>query len=107
MKNRLAGYSKKVFSFLGRKKELSFLNAAAILLLSGAIIISFRDKEGIQDTLIKKAFLNTKVSRDLTYIKPFTSLAGFNWKFSKDSKRRSKETKTSLTLPLIHYKISF
>lgn len=48
--------------------------------------------------------INTKEYKDLTYIKPFTSLVGFNGKFCKDQKLKSQGLKTpKLALPLLHW----
>jgi hypothetical protein len=44
--------------------------------------------------------INTKEYRDLTYIRPFTSLVSFNWKFCKEVK--SNEKKLSITLPFMN-----
>lgn len=48
--------------------------------------------------------INTKAYKDLTYIKPFTSLVGFNWKFCKDQKLKSQQIKApKLALPILHW----
>ena len=48
--------------------------------------------------------MNTKEYKNLTYIKPFTSLVGFNWKFCKDQKLKSQPMKApKLALPLLHW----
>ena len=45
--------------------------------------------------------IGTKEYRDLTYIKPFTSLVGFNWKFCKEVRHEEKK-KLSITLPFMN-----
>lgn len=48
--------------------------------------------------------INTKEYKDLTYIKPFTSLVGFNWKFCKDQKMKAQQIKApKLALPILHW----
>ena len=106
MKTAFANYLKRIFIFLKKKKDLSFLNAAGVLLVAGVLAVPLPVKYFIDDKINTESevFLNPTVYRDLTYIKPFTSLVGFNWKFSKENKRKDKETKTStLVLPLLNF----
>jgi len=102
----LTQYVKHIYNFLKKKKDLSFLNAAGVLLVVGVLAIPLPLKYLIDDKINteNEAFLSPVVYRDLTYIKPFTSLVGFNWKFSKENKRKDKELKTStLVLPILNF----
>lgn len=48
--------------------------------------------------------IHTKEYKDLTYIKPFTSLVGFNWKFCKDQHIKAQHIKApKLALPFLHW----
>ena len=106
MKNFITRYIKKVARFLKKKINFSFLNSAGVLLVTGVVLISLHANILVKDRVKNgdDLTLDQNVYHDLTYIKPFTSLVGFNWKFSKENKRKGKETKnTSFTLPLINF----
>lgn len=96
--------------FLKKKKDLSFLNAAGVLFIAGVVIAALYMQIWIKKEIKEntKSLLTQNSYRDLNCIKPFTSLAGFNWKFSKQKKRKVKEIKPRiLALPATIYKTSF
>ena len=99
--------SKFIFSlktWLKSGKALSFVNSVAILLF---VICFFAFNRKSETYLDKSSYdgvvLTDTISRnDITFIQPFTSLAGFNWRFGKENKRKEREV-TSLVLPLINF----
>ena len=95
MKTRFARYIKIIFPFLKRKLDFSFLNAAGVLLVLSVVFIPLHLKQVVETKLKQneKLALSGMTYRDLTYIKPFTSLLGFNRKFSEEHKRKSSGVK--------------
>ena len=97
-------YFKRCAAFLKKKMDFSFLNAAGVLLVTGVLLTTFHIglfiKSEITDS--DKFLLTQNGYQNLTYIKPFTSLVGFNWKFNKENKRKNKEEKaTTFILPAL------
>ncbi len=103
MKNLIIRFIKSVKRFLKKRIDLPFLNAAGVLVLAGLLLISVQILYIINVKAQNEAelFSESPVYSNITYIKPFTSLVGFNLKFHKENKRRTKESKAvSFSFPL-------
>jgi len=89
---------KKIARLLKKKIDLSFLNPAGIVILAGMLVTAIYARKTIQTDFTEAKICNTTTSvhHDLTYIKPFTSLVGFNWKFGKENKKKTKEIKNAV-----------
>ena len=96
-------FLKTILSYLKKKVDFSFLNAAGILLLAAVIFIPLSIKYSLEDTLKNEvSSVDTNGYRNLTYIKPFTSLVGFNWKFNKENKQKQKKA-VAFGIPAINF----
>src|SRR6187402_220286 len=90
-----SSFIKQITGFLRKKLDLSFLIPGSVLVLTGIVITALHTKQVFQNELgqSKTLIVRTSMPHGLTHIKPFTSLVGFNWKFAKENKRKTRESK--------------
>lgn len=96
---------RSIILFLKKKIDFSFLNAAGILFVAGVLLTSLHMKQVVRNDSAtgRELFTGTSIYRDLNCIKPFTSLVGFNWKFSREVRKKTKEEKaSSIRVPFVH-----
>lgn len=98
---------KRTVTLLRRKTDLSFLNAAGVLLMAGVLIIPVDAGTYLKaaEQKSKKLVLQNPEYHTLTYIKPFTSLAVFNSKFRKE--KTKNDGVSVFTIPMVHLKTLF
>jgi|GEM_PF-3587594 len=107
MKATVTRYIKRTIHITKKRMDFSVINVQAILFIAGVILISVFTNIFMQDKLKNNNELSIEqtVHHEFTYIKPFTSLVGFNLKFNKENKRRSKASKVvSLSVNLFNLK---
>ncbi|WP_317899371.1 hypothetical protein [Aurantibacillus circumpalustris] len=92
-----------LISILKSGKVLAFVNSLTILfLIVSLFFLSNADKTNLSSSHEENAvLLDSSFHQDITFIQPFTSLAGFNWRFGKDMKRKEKEVKV-ISVPTIN-----